>query len=290
MRKTKWLVFVAVASALALGGCSSKRAALDPFAGKGSPYYPKKGPLPKGGGKYHVGNPYQVAGRWFTPKEQPNYDKVGIASWYGPQFHRRRTSNGEWFDMNDLTAAHPTLPLPSYARVTNLENGRQVVVRINDRGPFVGTRIIDLSRRSADALNFQNRGMAKVRVQYLGPAPLNDNGSDLMAMNRALSRGDEPPVRMARTEEPETVAAHEAKGDFFVQVGSFSDPDNAVRAREQVAGIGPVKIEETGGESGPLYRVRLGPLANESVAEEALGQVMDAGHQDARLVVAQNGF
>jgi hypothetical protein len=126
----------------------SKSAKLDPFAGKGSPYYKGKGQLPEGGGKYHVGKPYQVAGRWYTPKEQPSYDKTGMASWYGEAFHARKTSNGEWFDMNDLTAAHPTLPLPSYAKVTNLANGREVVVRINDRGPFVGTRLIDLSKRT----------------------------------------------------------------------------------------------------------------------------------------------
>jgi rare lipoprotein A len=287
MRKAKWLVFVAVA--LALGGCSSnKRAALDPFAGKGSPYYSKKGPLPKGGGRNLVGEPYQVAGRWFKPKEQPSYDKVGIASWYGPQFHRRRTSNGEWFDMNDLTAAHATLPLPSYAKVTNLENGREIVVRINDRGPFVGTRIIDLSRRSADALGYKNKGMAKVRVQYIGPAPLNDNGSDLIAMNRQLSNGVTPQVQVAQADEPETVVARDVKSDYFVQVGSFSDPENAVRTRAELAGLGPVEIQEMDGQGGPLYRVRLGPLASESLAEEALSQVVGAGHDDARVIVAQN--
>lgn len=306
MRCVRWFAFVLVASALALTGCSSKKhASLDPFAGKGSPYYPKKGPLPKGGGKYHVGKPYQVAGRWFRPKEQPGYDKIGVASWYGPQFHRRRTSNGEWFDMNDMTAAHATLPLPSYAKVTNLENGREMIVRINDRGPFVGTRIIDLSRRSADILGFRGQGKAKVRVQYIGPAPLDDRGRHLIAMNRELSRGTplrhmiaaaggdryEPaPVQIANREESETVAAEEAKTDFFVQVGSYSDPENAVRARQQVAGLGPVRIEELEGSQGPLYRVRLGPLSSESQAEEALNQVVDAGHDDARLVVAHTGY
>jgi rare lipoprotein A len=307
MRKASWLAFVAAASVLALSGCSShKHATLDPFAGKGSPYYSKKGPLPKGGGKYLVGDAYQVAGRWFTPKEQPGYDKTGLASWYGPQFHRRRTSNGEWFDMNDITAAHATLPLPSYAKVTNLENGREVIVRINDRGPFVGTRIIDLSKRSAEILGYKNKGMAKVRVQYIGPAPLNDNGNHLIAMNRELSRGTPlrqmivaangddvripAPVQVAAVEEPPTVTALESKRDYFVQVGSFSDPENAVRAREDVAGLGPVEIQELEGSAGLLYRVRLGPIASESQAEEALSQVVGAGHDDARLVVAQNDF
>src|SRR5437868_1659667 len=249
-------VFIAVG--LIVAGCSSAKR--DPFAGVGSPYYSKAGPLPKGGGHYQLGDPYEVAGVQFTPREQPNYDKVGIASWYGPQFHRRMTSNGEWFDMNDLTAAHATLPLPSYAKVTNLENGRTVVVRINDRGPFVGTRIIDLSRRSADALGYKSQGMAKVRVQYIGPAPLNDQGQHLAAMNRELRRGtpldslmaaadvrigggatevaaDEPsvaPYPATRT----NIASASADYDmpkYFVQVGSFADPDNAERAREELS-------------------------------------------------------
>jgi len=116
---------LALALGLAMSGCASKQPA-SPFAGVGSPRYPGNGPLPRGGGRYLVGEPYQVAGTWFRPSEQPDYDKVGIASWYGPDYHRRRTSNGEWFDMNYLTAAHATLPLPSYAKVTNLENGRAV--------------------------------------------------------------------------------------------------------------------------------------------------------------------
>src|SRR5439155_7296824 len=110
----------------------------------------------------------------------------GTASWYGPQFHRRQTANGEWFDMDYLTAAHTTLPLPSYVRVTNLENGHVLIVRVNDRGPFIGERIIDLSRKAAETLNMKDQGTARVRVQYIGPAPLNDKGADLAAMNRAI--------------------------------------------------------------------------------------------------------
>ena len=137
---------VLIAMGLAIAGCASHKqtAKRDPFAGQGSPIYPGKGPVPWGGGRYFVGKPYQVAGDWFTPKEQPDYDKKGVDSWYGEDFNRRKTSNGEWFDMTRLTAASATLPLPSYVRVTNLENGREVVVRVNDRGPFVDTRIMDL--------------------------------------------------------------------------------------------------------------------------------------------------
>lgn len=183
---------VLIAMGLAIAGCASHKhtAKRDPFAGQGSPFYPGKGPVPWGGGRYFVGKPYQVAGEWFTPKEQPGYDKKGTASWYGEDFNRRKTSNGEWFDMARLTAAHATLPLPSYVKVTNLENGREIVVRVNDRGPFVDTRIMDLSKAAADELDYLNKGTAKVRVQYLGPAPINDNGGrHLMAMNTELERG-----------------------------------------------------------------------------------------------------
>lgn len=295
-------VFIAIG--LIAAGCSSSKK--DPFAGIGSPYYSKAGPLPKGGGRYHVGNPYEVAGVRFTPKEQPNYDKVGIASWYGPQFHRRMTSNGEWFDMNELTAAHATLPLPSYAKVSNLENGRSVVVRINDRGPFVDTRIIDMSRRSAEVLGFKPKGMAKVRVQYIGPAPLNDQGQHLAAMNRELRSGTPVNRMMAAVEgrwmgETQVAAAEPyapvetniasatndyETPDYFVQVGSFADPYNAERAREELANSGPVEVQELMGSQGPLYRVRIGPMKNEGQAQLALRQAVDLGHRDARLIVA----
>ncbi len=134
-------------------------------------------PVPKGGGVYQIGKPYQVGDLTYTPREDPGYDRVGNASWYGEMFHGRRTANGEIYDMDALSAAHPTLPLPVYARVTNLNNGRTIVVRINDRGPYARDRIIDLSRRSAELLGFRNNGTATVRVKYLGRAPLNGDDS-----------------------------------------------------------------------------------------------------------------
>jgi rare lipoprotein A len=134
-------------------------------------------PVPKGGGTYVTGAPYQVAGVWYAPREDPTYDRVGTASWYGELFHGRRTANGEIYDMDRLSAAHPTLPLPVYAQVTNLANGRTIVVRVNDRGPYANDRIIDLSRRSADLLGFRDRGTTQVRVRYLKRAPLNGDDS-----------------------------------------------------------------------------------------------------------------
>ncbi len=308
---------VLIAVGLVLASCSSHKsqhASRDPFAGKGSPLYPGTGPVPHGGGRYHVGKAYEVAGRWFTPRVEPNYDKKGTASWYGEAFNRRMTSNGEWFDMNRLTAAHPTLPLPSYVKVTNTENGREVVVRVNDRGPFVGTRMIDMSKRAAVALGFKGQGMAPVRVQLIGPAPLNDKGNHLAAMNEELQRGtplrrmiaaangERPEVQVAATEpeavETETVVAYRPPQEkpapdfdtdeaYYVQVGSFADPGNAEKARNQLASSWPVQVAELTGGQGTLYRVRLGPIADRPDADTALEHAIFLGHRDARVIVAQ---
>jgi rare lipoprotein A len=133
-------------------------------------------PIAKGGGVYRLGKPYTVAGRIYSPEENSHYSKVGLASWYGPDFHGRYTANGEIFDMNAISAASPTLPLPCYARVTNLANHRSIVVRVNDRGPFVGNRLIDVSVKTAKLLGFYGEGVTKVKVEYVGRAPL--KGSD----------------------------------------------------------------------------------------------------------------
>lgn len=124
---------------------------------------------------YKLGAPYSVSGMVFVPRHEPAYDRVGVASWYGGNFNGRRTSNGEIYDMWRLTAAHPTLPLPSYVYVTNLDNSRTILVRVNDRGPFVGGRLIDLSRYSARVLGMEGRGLGRVRVRFAGLAPLDGN-------------------------------------------------------------------------------------------------------------------
>ena len=128
-------------------------------------------PVPHGGGQYLVGHPYTIAGRTYYPHEVTNYSAVGMASWYGDAFHGRRTANGEIYDMRSFTAAHPTMPLPSYARVTNLANGYSIIVVASiDRGPYHGGRVMDVSSRVADVLDFKNAGTAKVKVDYVGPA------------------------------------------------------------------------------------------------------------------------
>jgi rare lipoprotein A len=143
--------------------------------------------VPKGGGVYRVGAPYVIAGRTYVPQEDGHYSSVGLASWYGDDFHGRYTANGEIFDMNAITAAHPTLPLPSYVRVTNLRNQRSIIVRVNDRGPYVGNRVIDLSVRTAKLLDFYGQGVAKVKVEYVGRAPL--AGSDDRKLEATLREG-----------------------------------------------------------------------------------------------------
>jgi len=128
--------------------------------------------MPRGGGRNQIGRPYQVRGKWYYPREELGYKRQGRASWYGSAFHGRLTANGEVYDMNHLSAAHPTMPLPSYARVTNLANGSSVIVRVNDRGPYHSDRVIDLSQKAATMLDYQHTGTADVKVEYVGRAPL----------------------------------------------------------------------------------------------------------------------
>jgi len=288
-RRAMLVVFLVVAAlAIAgLAGCSSK----SPFAGKGSPKYDGPDPIPRGGGVYKVGNPYKIAGRTYYPREDPDYDETGTASWYGEAFHRRQTANGEWYDMNALTAAHPTLPLPSYVRVTNQKNGRSLVVRVNDRGPYAPDRIIDMSKRSAKVLGFQNDGLTRVRVQYLGRAPLDYEDADIEAMNRryrtrgrpqTLARTDrlERPVETGSVDQPRQ--GLEAR--YYVQAAAFSSRENAERLRRDLGRVGQVAVDELTVGSSTYYRVRLGPLHDESTANRMLRQVRDAGQRDAHII------
>jgi rare lipoprotein A len=137
---------------------------------------PEGEPIPKGGGREMVGKPYVVGGRTYVPTNGKGYERDGWASWYGTAFHGRLTANGEIFDRQSIAAAHPTLPLPSYVRVTNTVNKRSMIVRVNDRGPYEQDRLIDVSERVADALEFRRKGVTRVRVEYLGKA--STRGSD----------------------------------------------------------------------------------------------------------------
>jgi len=191
-----------------LANCSSS---VDPRYGvSASPRVVDDGDVvPKGGGVYRVGAPYVVAGKTYYPEDNPHYKADGLASWYGDEFHGRMTANGEVFDLNGISAAHPTLPLPSYVRVTNLSNGRSLIVRVNDRGPYHGNRIIDVSTRAAHLLGFHASGTAWVRVEYVGHAPMEGSDDRILA---ATLRQDEPApvpgsVKLAATPIVPAVAA-----------------------------------------------------------------------------------
>lgn len=244
-----------------------------------------------------VGPPYEANGRWYVPTPEPGYAQTGMASWYGPTFHGQRTASGETFDQEALTAAHPTLPIPSLVQVTNLENGREIIVRVNDRGPFVGDRLIDLSRRSAEVLGFETAGQARVHVRYLGPAPrrVTPDGSSTPASTprtppRAPATAQEGPMSLlpqpiASTEVRPTIQSGVAAaplGAYFVQIGAFSDIANANHARTGASAAGPVEVDIRRTQAGAeLFRVRVGPWANRADAETARGTLRELGFADA---------
>jgi rare lipoprotein A len=220
---------------LALANCASSGLAsrVDPKYGVStSPRVVALGdPVPKGGGTYRVGKPYMVGGRMYVPEEDVNYREEGLASWYGDDFHGRLTANGEVFDMESLSAAHPTLPMPCYARVTNLVNGKSLVVRVNDRGPYHGNRLIDVSNKAAELLEFKGNGVARVRVEYVGRAPL--EGSDDLRLMATLRTGIPAPapslvrVASARPFVPEQLSSGRAlRGEIPMPAGRPYDLGN----------------------------------------------------------------
>ncbi|SDB13849.1 septal ring lytic transglycosylase RlpA family protein [Bauldia litoralis] len=206
-----------------LASCSSSGPATKfseaEYGVKASPRVASGKSVPKGGGREMVGKPYRVAGKTYVPQDDPDYKATGLASWYGPNFHGRKTANGEVFDMNDLTAAHPTLPLPSYVRVTNLSNNRSVVVRVNDRGPFSRNRVIDVSATTAALLDFKRAGVAKVQVEYVGRAEMDGRDRDMLmatyqgppgtapTKSRSLFASRKPTRHLTIAQQPIVVAA-----------------------------------------------------------------------------------
>jgi len=220
---------------------------------------------------------YQVRGRWYQPAEQPDYVEVGMASWYGDAFNGRPTATGEIFDMHALTAAHKTLPLPGLVEVTNLANGRTVVLRVNDRGPFVDGRVIDLSRGAADALGMLSQGVGEVRVRYLGPAPR--GGGTGVARPTARAEETRPPRDTIGTGDRDGPAV---SGDVWIQAGAFSDRDRAEAVATRLGRQARVqRIERAGGS---LFRVVVGPWRDANVAERVRQTVVTQGFPDALLI------
>jgi rare lipoprotein A len=307
-----------LAGCLAVGGCAETRNA--------APYPVTEADTQAGpSGTFKVGKPYQIQGVWYYPSEDYDFDETGIASWYGPDFHGKYTANGERFDQNEVSGAHRTLPMPCFIRVTNLDNGRSLVVRVNDRGPFAHGRILDLSRRAAQLLGMELTGTAKVRVQIMADESrtlalqLKSKGevTQVAAAPRpsvqaeALAppaRGREAPPPKARPgltrSPPATVAAaSEPLPDarqletqqvllmpvkptqMYIQTGAFSQFNNAHRMSSALSGVGNATVTQVHAKGGALFRVRLGPLPTVEAADTLLERVIAAGYPDAKLVV-----
>lgn len=265
-------------------------------------------------GGYKVGTPYQVGGVWYYPHEDPFYDETGLASWYGDAFKGRPTANGEIFLPSGLTAAHKTLPLPVLVRVTNLQNGKSIVLRVNDRGPFIPGRIIDVSEKAAELLGFKSDGVARVRVQYVGradgtgteeaappvaaAAPTNDVAANTLApppgTSAAPTRTVETaprPVESARigsavaADGTVTTVAVPTATQLWVQAGSFRSKQNADRLRNRLSSTGDVRVTSTRINGQQFWRVRLGPFGSVREADAALERVISGGQPGAHIVV-----
>ena len=295
------LLFLSLAlGLLALAGCSTANLAVHlakSITGETTPAgSPETRPLPPGARDYYkLGSPYQIQGEWYYPSYDPRYDRTGIASWYGPKFHGRPTANGERFDMNGVSAAHPTLPLPSRVRVTNLENGRQLVVRVNDRGPFVDGRLIDLSRRGAQLLGFYRKGLARVRVEYLGldqPLP----GAPLPADRPVrFADADLPVVAFKPRPQIPTESLPPAKpapaggtpaGALLVEAAVLERRDAAIRLGNLIRPFGNVAVEPERRGGRLVYAVRIGPVGSDREAASIVAELARAGLTQSHIVAA----
>jgi len=212
---------------------------------------------PFSGGIYKIGDPYTVEGKMFFPKEDFSYREIGIASWYGEKFHKKKTANGEIFNMNLLTGAHRTIQLPSLVKVTNISNKKSVILRINDRGPFAKDRIIDVSKKSAKILGFQKNGTAKVIVEYYGKANVYDSlGKTVRKKNYNQTKKNNK--------------------KFILNIGSFSNKNNLEKIKLKLKGLGKVNIEKSKKDSS-LHRIFLGPFSNEDFVYRVKREVEKKG-------------
>lgn len=311
------LALVLLAGA-ALSACATpqpKYAAWTPGLGHGA--------MPSGaGGRYKIGDPYQVAGIWYVPKEQPDYDETGMASWYGDEFNNKPTANGEIFDMNAISAAHPTLPMPSLVEVTNLDNGRKIQVRVNDRGPYVGGRLIDLSHAAARELGYDRKGLAHVRVRYVGRAPLGEtaakaptspeaDGSGLASASSVVTAAAvaAAPIAVASSALPAALPAAGAgaapsavpqaapaapaapaqmapilTNGYRIQAGAFADAGKAARIAAQLGETAEATVEPVSVNGMTLYRVLVSGGEQEAGASAIREKVAALGYPDAMIL------
>ena len=302
------LVFLAVV----LSGCTTIEVAVDLAKKYGRS---ATGQRVEAEPRYKVGNPYEVKGVWYYPERNLNYDETGIASWYGDEFAGRLTANGEIFDPEIVSAAHKTLPMPSAVRVINLENGRSLVVRVNDRGPFVSGRIIDLSREAARLLGFKKQGIARVRVQILAEESLRlereakkgnfpQIGSQAAAPKPQTNAAAVPTVSLnsnaKKKTKTETVSAIDLLSSnrttevielnpidttIYIQVGAFGELGNAEVVRNRLRGLGKIEISSIDDEGKLIHRVRLGPFNDVIKADNTLNEVINSGYRGAKIIL-----
>jgi rare lipoprotein A len=272
-----------------------------------------------GTGTFKIGRPYEIDGTWYYPAQDWSYDQTGIASWYGKEFDGKYTANGEVFDLNALTAAHRTLPMPTIVQVTNLENGRSIELRVNDRGPYARGRIIDVSRRAAQLLGFEAQGTAKVRVKILVPETIAaqsaaQRGTMVAAADPAraapvtpvvtqplvpganqqiASTAPAPLPRPAIWAPPPPPAPPSDKvvvmpvkpTQIYIQAGAYAVAGNAMKVKSQLAALGAVQVTGAHVDGIDLYRVRLGPIGSVDAADKLLDRVIGTGLTEARIIV-----
>ena len=266
--------------------------------------------------RYKVGDPYQVAGVWYYPERNLKYDETGVGSWYGDEFAGRLTANGEIFDPNKVSAAHKTLPMPSVVRVTNLDNGKSLVVRVNDRGPFVSGRIIDLSREAARLIGYKDSGIARVRVQVLAEQslrlerlardgkfpergfeeelPVSDGAAKptvtLKAKTTRATAVKRAPGKSAldllsQNRVGEVIQTQPVETEIWVQIGAFHSEYNAKAVLSRLSSVGTGQVTPALKDGQTLFRSRIGPVSSVKQADKLLDDVMRQGFNGARIVV-----
>lgn len=302
--------FLSLCFLLLLAACSGKGSSdgYSPYGGTEEPTQVK------------IGKPYEVQGETYVPKYEPTYSEEGVASWYGPQFHGRMTASGEKYDKHEMTAAHRTLPMPSIAKVTRLDTGKSVKVRINDRGPFAHSRVIDISQAAAEELDMIRSGTARVKVEYLSPdteeyissmgltkpegwgvtpqtfaaVPAGDIAASELPAPQPLMTGTlgvdmqstapaTPSVSLNLVSPAYAGAGQESR--YRIQTASFSSQENAERVAGILRGVAATMIKPVQANGQQFYRVSLGPLSRYEEAERVLAEVQAMGYRDARIMV-----
>tara|TARA_R110000868_G_scaffold189695_1_gene432911 strand:+ start:95406 stop:96335 length:930 start_codon:yes stop_codon:yes gene_type:complete len=301
---------LALTIAFTLSACSTIDHAFAPNMQKTSLNNPAPYSAPAITGKRKVGKPYEILGQMYYPIESSDgYRRKGIASWYGKDFHAKKTANGETYNMYDMTAAHPTLPIPTYVRVTNLDNGLSAVVRVNDRGPFLRGRAIDLSYKAAITLDMAEKGTAPVLIEALPTdgSVLNTRENLRITAPTAIAQNNASPTRKRKRlgftnrvsnknfvakpimeEEdlsPSTVVAI-GSSHVYVQTGAFSNKDNAIREQASVSNVyANTKLMSFNRGNQQFHRVRIGPLNSVNDADHILAEIIAKGWNNARIVV-----